>query len=188
MSDLNAEELQAELKKATDKIAELEKGGGGGDDLQAELDKLRGINKDLIGQRDAQKKKEEEAEAKRLEEQGEFKTLSEKLQGENKALSEKLEQLDGVVKQFNERDEQEFKTLLEKVPENLRGSLKESIPLADRLELARQLAGTKTGVPPKVPGEEEKNSITRQEFEAKPPTEQSKFIAEGGKVVDSHAA
>jgi len=156
------EELEEQLQIAQAKITELEKGGGGGSDLEAELEKLRGINKDLISQRDAQKLKEQEIENKRLEEQGEFKTLAEKEQEKAAKLENDLTEANKTLEKYKERDEAEYLVLEEKVPEGLRDSLKD-LPLHKRLELAKKLIAEKPAGPgPKLPGSHETDTLQEQ--------------------------
>jgi small-conductance mechanosensitive channel len=168
------------LDKANEKIKELEaKGAGGGDDLEAELAKLRSINKELIDQRDAQKKKEDDAEALRLAEQGEFKELSEKLQTQIDELTGKLETSQGQVSTYVERDEVRFKGMLEKIPENLRDTLDDSIPLPKRLELAEKLIGEKPKGPGVKPAGNGSGDIDLSDMS---PTERLNYARENGLI------
>lgn len=142
------EELQAQLEAAQKELEAL-KGKGGGGDLEAEMDKLRSINKELIEQRDAQKEKERKAEEERMTKQGEFEALAKQLQGEKETLAKQIEELTGKVGGYVERDEARFKELIANVPETMRGSIDDdSIPLAKRIELAEKVTAER----PKAPG------------------------------------
>jgi chromosome segregation ATPase len=166
MSDQKTvEELQKELDLAQGKINELEsKGSGSGSDLEAELEKLRGINKDLINQRDARKKKEEEAEAARLAEQGEYQTLAEQKQAEAEQLAKDIAEKNAILDKYKERDEAEFAELLEKVPDSLKETVSdESLPLGKRLDLAKKLIAEKPAGPSARPaGELHTDSLEEQ--------------------------
>jgi len=104
-------------------------------------------------------------------------------------LTDQTTQIDGMKDQldaYQKRDEEEFKSILAKVPEALRADVSdESLPLSTRLSLARKLAGQKTdpaGYRP--PGEGGDNSITRQAFDALSPVDKSKHVSGGGTIHD----
>jgi uncharacterized protein YydD (DUF2326 family) len=128
----------------------------------------------------------EEAERKRMEEQGEFKEIAEQRTKELEELKGLVESKDEVLNTYKERDEKELSELIAKVPESLRDEISnESLPLSTRLSLARKLSNTKPTPPGDRPsGESNDKAISRQSFEAMSPADKSKHIREGGIVTD----
>jgi small-conductance mechanosensitive channel len=182
MEAAEIQEMQEQMEALKTQLADAKKGGDGNSD---ELERLKAERAELIAGRDKAKEKARLAEETKLAENGEFKTLAEQKTAEADKLQQQLEELNGTVNGYVERDEAKFKTLLEKVPESLRETLDDSIPLAKRLELAEKLIAEKPDGPgSRRAGELESNQITRSDFDAKSAAEKSSFIIGGGTVKD----
>lgn len=142
---MTAEEFEA-LKKQNEELqAKLADAGkaNADDETRKRLQHLEDENKQLIEARDKAKQARREAEEAALAEQGQFKEIAEQRQKELEALQKKVEESNGVLDKYRQRDESELAVLMEKVPEALRDSLDDSIPLAKRLDLARKLVAEK---------------------------------------------
>lgn len=177
-------EATQQIETLTTQLADASKGADEG--LRTQLADLDKLNKELIKGRDDAKEKKRLAEEKALVDQGEFKTLSENQATQLTDLTSQLEAANGTLAGYTERDQARFDGMIEKVPEALRSSINdETLPLAKRLELAEKLIGEKPGAPGARPaGEEQKNSISRADFDTKTQTERSTFIKDGGTVHD----
>jgi hypothetical protein len=143
MSEITVESLTEELKAMKTALEEASKNTGD----QTTLDRLaflEGDHKKLIEARDKAKDDKRKAEEAALVENGEFKTLAEAKSVEVDDLAKQIEGLNGKLAAYQVRDEEEFKAILENVPEALREQVSdETLPLAKRLSLAKALATTK---------------------------------------------
>lgn len=187
MTPEEIEAMQQQNKDLADQLKTAEAGKGGDDESRKRLVYLEGEHKKLIEARDKSKTDLRLAEEKKLSEQGEFKILADNKQKELDVLTKQLEGLNGTITGYVERDKEELATLLESVPENLRGTVSsESIPLAEQLKLARELSTVKPQGPNARPGGEGqgKTTMTRANFDAKSALERSAFIKEGGTVTE----
>ena len=149
---MTLEELEAKNKELQ---AALDKAGSGLDDeARKRLSHLESENKDLIGARDKAKAKAREAEDQKLVDNQEFKTLAETRQAELDALTTEQTKLNERLGLYEARDTARLEKLIEQVPEAQRPLIKDSFPLADRIELAESLAQIKPNAPnPRLPGE-----------------------------------
>ncbi len=177
-------EATKQIETLKTQLADASKGADEG--LRTQLSDLEKLNKELIKGRDDAKDKKRKAEEDALKEQGEFKTLSEKLQGDNADLTGQLEKANGRLDGYTTRDEARLATLLESVHEDFRADISnEALPLETRLSLAEKHATVKPAAPGSRPaGEHKTNSISRQDFDVKSQSERSAFIKEGGTVHD----
>ena len=167
MSEITVESLQEELKAMKTALEEASATPPATTDSDR-LAYLEGEHKTLIKARDDAKEAARLAEEAKLTENGEFKTLAETAQAQVADLKLQMEGKDAAIEVYNQRDEAEFKELLEKVPEAMRESISdESLPLAKRLELAKKLSTDTKGTPPAFRGTGEPGTITLQaEYDA----------------------
>lgn len=166
MSEITVESLQEELKTAKTALEEASKGQMSNEDRDR-LTFLEGDNKTLIEARDKLKEEKRIAVDKKLIEDGEFKTLAESKALEVEDLTKQLEGLNSKLGSYQERDEKEFKAILETVPEALRDKIPESMTIGERLDLARALSTQKQ--PPagyRQPGEPVPTTLQTQYDEA----------------------
>ena len=129
----------------------------------------------------------EKAKLRLAEENNEFKGLYEARTTEFETLKEERERLSAENQKYQERDEKELTTLLETVPDKLKGLITEDLPLGKRLEMARTFQDQKPQPPsPRLPGggADDATTITRQEFDILSPAAKQKHIVSGGKVTD----
>ena len=181
------EETKAEeAKKAAEEAEKAEAKPTNDAELRKQLDASAAQIKELIEGRDKAKQRAREAEDAKLAEQGEYKTISERLTAEKEQLAKDLEERDGLIGTYKERDEAEFAVLLEQVPEVYRDSISdETLPLAKRLELAKKFAEVKPGAPgPRPPGDSANKSISRQTFDEMTPHSKSEYVRGGGTITD----
>lgn len=181
------EELETLKQQVTDLNTQLAEAGKGGAGDSEELTRLRGINAELIANRDAGKETKRKADEDALKKNQEFETLSQNLQTERDALTKQLEGLTGKVEEYTQRDEAKLQTLIELIPENLRETVAgNSGTLAEKIDLAEKLATVKPAAPGARPGGDGGggNTVTRQAFDAMDAGARSKFCTEGGKVTD----
>jgi small-conductance mechanosensitive channel len=163
MSELTVEELQKQLKDSQTALDEAKKGQMSKEDRDR-LEFLEGDNKTLIEARDKLKEDKRIATEKKLVEDGEFQTVAENAQKQVTDLAAEIEGLKGKLGSYQERDEKEFKAILENVPEALREQVSDdTLPLEKRLSLARALS-TMKGQPPgfRQPGEPTPDSLQAQ--------------------------
>lgn len=163
MSEPTVESLQKELKAAQTALEEAGKGGMSKED-QERLTFLEGDHKKLIEARDKLKKEKTIAEEAALLKNGEFEKLAQTKTAEVEDLTAKLEGLTKTIEAYTVRDEEEFKAILEGVPEALREQVSdETLPLAKRLSLAKALSTVK-GKPPgyREPGEQDPTTLQAQ--------------------------
>ena len=160
------EELEIQTKEQEKKIEDLtlllaDAGKDGDQVLRTQMADLTKKNDELIQQRQARKKKDEDAELERLAEQGEFKTLAEQSKEEALKLAKDVEEKDILLGKYKERDEAEFAKILETVPEEMRETISdETLPLSKRLDLARKLAVVKpASVVARIAGENTADSL-----------------------------
>lgn len=163
MSEPTVESLQTELKAAQTALDKASKNNSGNVD-QDRLAFLEGDNKKMIEARDKAKEKTRRAEEDALIENGKFKELSEAKSAEVKELIKKIEGMTGQLDAYTLRDEEEFKAILQSVPEALRDQVSdETLPLGKRLSLAKALSNTKQ--PPagyRQPGEPPADTLQAQ--------------------------
>jgi hypothetical protein len=161
--EVTVEGLQEQLKASQTALEEASKGQMSKDDLDR-LTFLEGENKTLIGARDKAKDDRRLADEKLLAEQGEFKTLAEQLQSQLDEKTGDIASRDERLAKYQERDEVEFKELLENVPEAFKALVSdESLPLANRLQLAKAHVGVKTQTPGyRPPGEQGSETLQEQ--------------------------
>lgn len=145
MSEATVESLQEELKAAQTALEEASKGQMSKEDRER-LTFLEGDNKTLIEARDKLKEEKRIEAEKKLVENGEFQTLAENAQKQVTDLTAELDGLKGKLGSYQERDEKEFKAILDTVPEALRDKIPESMSIGERLDLARALS-TQKGKP-----------------------------------------
>jgi seryl-tRNA synthetase len=163
MSEITVESLTEELEKLKKALEEASKNTGDKDTLDR-LAFLEGDNKKMIEARDKAKNEKRKAEEAALVENGEFKTLAESKSAEVNDLAKQIDGLNGKLEAYQVRDEEEFKAILQHVPEALREQVSdETLPLAKRLSLAKALSTQKQ--PPasfRQPGEPEPTTLQTQ--------------------------
>lgn len=163
-----AEQLAEQAKQIEELNAKLAEASTGTDDeLRTQLESLRNQNKELIEGRDKAKAKARAAEEEKLAKQGEFQTLAEQRAQELAEAKAQLEEREAILNTYKERDEKEFQSLLDKVPESFRESIAdESLALSKRLELARKFVTEKPTGPGARPAGSEKASTMAEEIAA----------------------
>ena len=151
-------------------------------ELKNENAERRVAAKEAIEKYDAIKAAQDAAAKEAAEKQGEFKTLYESASAENEGLKKEAESLQKTIDGYLEQE-------IEKVPEDKRDAIPD-LPAKQKLEWLQKFGHTLLGakVQPgpgvKQGGEEEKNSITRQAFDALSPAEKDKHLKAGGKIHD----
>lgn len=189
MTPEEIKELQEKNAALEAKVKDLAGSGGSDDELRKQLEASDAERKKLIEDRDKAKAKAREAEESALADQGKYKELYE-TQGTKLAdLEKQIATSSGIIEGYQVRDKKELDGLVEKLPETLRGTVvDESIPLAKQLELARVLSanGKPDGPGFKGAGDGGENTMTRQAFDAANPADKTKFVRDGGKVVDAN--
>ena len=152
-----AEMAEEEVVETTEEVVAETVAETKGDDVEKMKAALEKANKEAAKYRH----KVEEIEQAKAQEIIEKSENLDELRGILKDKEGSLETLQKQVEQYVARDEQRFETLKAQVPEALRDSLDESIPLPKRIELAEKLAGqaNKGGPGFKAPGELEKTDV-----------------------------
>ena len=147
------EEVQAENAKLQKQLADASKGGST-DDEKKRLEFLEAEHKTLIQARDKAKEEKRLADEKRLNEQGEFKTLAEQRQATIDALTAEQQKAADQLGAYTKRDEDRLTKMLGTVPDNFKALITEDLPLLKRLEMAETFAQTKPTPPGhRPPGE-----------------------------------
>lgn len=174
-----AAEEKAAAGKETPSLEQLIKENA---ELKRENAERRTTSKTVQEQLDKVKADQEAAAKEAAEKNGEFQTLYETASNENKTLKEKSESLSKVINGYLERE-------IEKVPEDKRSAIPDLEP-TKKLEWLQEhghtLLGSTVVKGPTIKegGEEAKNSISRQDFDALSPVERQKHLSAGGKIHD----
>jgi guanylate kinase len=168
---MTPEEIEA-LQKQNEELAEQLKAAEAAKGGNVDQERLAFLEAEVEEARKARDKAKEEkriADAAKLAEQGEYKTLAEQAQEKADELAKQIEEKTATLDKYKERDKAELAATLEKVPEELRESINdESISLEKRLELAKKLAVTKQeGAGSRRAGSHEVDSLEVQLQEAK---------------------